>query len=176
LISKRNEKNTATEILESVSMQLQSESNDPNLAGVQVMFDGLMTELTDIGRDLFSTAEIIQDHVFESAVVKILNGAEHTLPGGEAQKVQHLMLQDDNDNDDGDESTNYESEDIATAKDAEKRKAPRLQLNHFTPTSNKCERLFSLTSGLGSRVKLRTLQVCTDEPTDALVWKPDTLR
>jgi hypothetical protein len=29
---------------------------------------------------------------------------------------------------------------------------------------------------LGSKVKLRTLQVCTDEPTDALVWKPDTLR
>jgi hypothetical protein len=48
---KRNEKNTVTEILEdlkkfeSVSMQLQSESNDLSLAGVRVLFDGLMTEL-----------------------------------------------------------------------------------------------------------------------------------
>jgi hypothetical protein len=30
--------------------------------------------------------------------------------------------------------------------------------------------------GLGSRVKLRTLQVCTDEPARAIVWKRDTLR
>jgi hypothetical protein len=48
------------------------------------------------------------------------------------------------------------SDDFATAllKDAEKKKAPRLEqqlsryvkkLNHLTPTSNKCERLFSLT-------------------------------
>lgn len=120
-----------------------------------MLFDGLMTDLPETGRYLSSTAEIIQDHVFESAVVKILNGAEQTLTRGEGQKVQHLLLDDNDNNDHGDESTNHESEDFATAllKDAEKRKAPRLQqrlsryvkLNHFTPTSNKCERLFSLT-------------------------------
>jgi hypothetical protein len=55
-------------------------------------------------------------------------------------------------------STVHESEDFATAllKDAEKKKAPKLEqqlsryvkLNHLTPTSNKCQRLFSLTKML----------------------------
>ena len=65
-----------------------------------MLFDGLMTELPETGRYLSSTAEIIQDHVFESAVVKIMNGAEQTLSRGEGQKVQHLILLDDNDNND----------------------------------------------------------------------------
>jgi hypothetical protein len=98
--------------------------------------------------NLFSSA------VFESAVVKIINGSEGSLTRGEAQKVQHLMLQDDNDVlDDDNDSATHEREDFATAllKDTEKRKAPRLEqqlsryvkLNHLTPTSNKWERLFS---------------------------------
>jgi hypothetical protein len=65
------------------------------------------------------------------------------------------MLPDDDDDNDDDDDADSANHDFATAllKDAEKRKRPRLEqqtsrymkLDHLTPTSNKCERLFSLT-------------------------------
>ena len=128
---------------DSVTKTLQKE--DLNMNDVRDLFDGVIEEFPETSKRLSTNADIIEDPIFESAVVKVLNKKVDELSVSEKAKIAMCKVQNQN----GNEENINDSESVSLAERALKRRKLAdgadafLNLNFLRPTSNMCERLFS---------------------------------
>lgn len=129
--------------LDSVTTVLQKESI--SLADARSLFETVLEEYPNMADRLSSTAKIIHDPTFESAICKILNKEFDRMSESERNSVRHLLLEEN-------VSHNEEHEDFSTLSLGErglkKRKllgnsSKYMDVRFIRPTSNISERLFS---------------------------------
>jgi hypothetical protein len=127
------------------SLALQSDAHLMNLYEVRGLFDKLCEKYPVVERTLGRRSQLIQDPVFENAVVKIQGGLESTLTPAEKNKVKHYLIEAEEGEDEAE--SNFAQTIIDRAREAKRMRVTKAskyrQLDHILPTSNIVERLFS---------------------------------
>ena len=144
--------------LDSVTKALQEERL--SVCDARALFDGVIGSFRQTAGRLSQHAEIIHDKVFESAIAKIQDGKAEDLNSEEQSAVSHLRVERHG------KSTSEDNEAVperfeSLAERALKRRrvgssvggqSDYIDLSFIVPTSNICERLFSVVGyGLNSR-------------------------
>jgi hypothetical protein len=135
---------------ESVSLALQRGGNNRlDLFQARALFDRLVGNFPETANYLSSTADIIQNIAFESAVIKVL-GNNNKLSREESKVLQRFRIDPIDEYEDIEESTTSDFADaVLNSAEASRRvegTTTRLSyrsLKHVSATSNVCERLFS---------------------------------
>ena len=110
---------------------------------VRAAFDTLIADYPFMKRYLSSTADIVHDKAFESAVVKIQRGAENTLNAAEKKSVARFKIDVTAQSNDSSEEASYMDKIRASGSAKIAKKSNYACLNHVSATSNVVERLFS---------------------------------
>ena len=128
---------------EEVSKFLQQEDSvKVSLELVRAAFDTLIADYPFMKHHLGSTADILHDKAFETAVVKIQRGTEQTLTTAEKIAVARFKIDATSNNDDAMEDS-YMDKVRANGLAKKVKKSNYSSLNHISATSNIVERLFS---------------------------------
>jgi hypothetical protein len=137
---------SSLESFESISKALQRESL--TLSEARALFDALLENFPSFDKRLGDDADIIIDKTFESAVVKIDAGNISTLSASEKKAVRHLENKDHiskNSVVENDLNEDYADQIIKRFKSSSKvMEKSYLPLSFIRPTSNICEREFSI--------------------------------
>ncbi len=127
--------------LNSVTKSLQSES--VTLSTVRTLFDEVIREHPDLTERLSPTADIVKDPIFEKAICKLQDGQQ--LERYETAVLKSFEVEKP------DASSSEEEESLSLAARALKRRklqqrtsACYVDTRFVVPTSNMCERLFSV--------------------------------
>lgn len=130
--------------LDSVTKELQR--SNISLAEARVLFDGVIEKYPNSKRRLGPDSNIIENKRFESAIVKIQQNREEELTLAEKRAVAHLKKEE------GQSSSEVPQESLSFAQrllkkrrvDNQKSSDGYVDMRFILPTSNLCERLFSI--------------------------------
>lgn len=129
--------------LDSITKELQKEST--TMCEARTLFDGVLSEFPEMENRLSATSNIIENKVFEAAIIKIQDGRQADLTAREAQTVSHLQQQESEAPQVGSSTTMSFAEKILKSQrnEASIDVSTYMDLRFIVCTSNLCERFFS---------------------------------
>jgi len=132
--------------LDSVTKALQNDGT--SCADVRILFDEVIKDFPETSARLSSSAKIVHQQEFESAIVKLQDKKMELLTTEEKKSIEHLKCKDSEiitENNSVD-SLSYAEQALKKRKiNHEKAGSCYMDTRYIVPTSNMCERLFSKT-------------------------------
>lgn len=156
---------TELEKLFSVSLELQNQNT--TIGESRILFNQVINEFKDYNFEkyLSLSANIVHSQIFESAIEKIQDGSEMRLSTAEKKLVQKLLKKKATPSE-VQQSNNFAKNALKKAKIDKGDSSNYLNTSFLRPTSNDCERLFSL----GKRIYSSKRKQLAPRTLEALVF------